>query len=320
MADPAALYEQSCRDVSYEVTKTILVKVSSALSLFGSSRILVLVRRARRANGARVNPYQRIMAAYSVYDLFLSFFLFFLGPWMVPAAAGYWSAAGNAATCSVQGFSLSFGGIGSTASTCQGSVACGRRTVFSPCVALPSNPSQLCQVMLSLQMMLQVVYNWKDDKFERRIEYRMHGSILVLSFAAALVPLFFQGYNPSCGACGNPIPLPNPCGDWIFGDGTTECLRGSATLSNIYLAILFLSVGGAAVFCTGAMIVIYWRVYKQEQVMAQYRRGGTQMEIHATSRSIQRKMLMYTSTFYTCWILPAVFMYVPGVPPALELA
>ena len=54
--------------------------------------------------------------------------------------------------------------------------------------------------------------------------------------------------------------------------------------------------------------------------MAQYRRGGTQMEIHATSRSIQRKMLMYTSNFYTCWILPAVFIYLPGVPTALNLA
>ena len=133
MADPATLYAQSCHDVGLEVTQTILRKVSSALSILGSSGILVVVWSKWRMDRARVDPYQRIMAVYSVYDLLLSFFFFFLGPWMAPAATGYWSAAGNAATCSAQGFSLSFGGIGSTASAFRGSVDCWRRTLFSPC-------------------------------------------------------------------------------------------------------------------------------------------------------------------------------------------
>ena len=173
--------------------------------------------------------------------------------------------------------------------------------------------------MLSLLLMLQVTYNWKPGQFEQRIEYRMHGFILVSSFVVALVPLFFQGYNPSCGICGNPTPLPLFCGNWIFGDGTTECLRGSATLANAYVAILFLSVSGAALFCTGAMIVIFWTVYKQERTMAQYRREGNHQESFAISRSLRKKMMLYTSTFYICWILPTLFIYLPGVPPALTL-
>ena len=162
--------------------------------------------------------------------------------------------------------------------------------------------------MLSLQWLLLVTYNWSISQFERRIERRMHGFILVLAFVVASVPLFFQGYNPQCGVCFLPFPLPLGCGDWLRGDGTTECLRGSTTLATVYVAIGVLSVIATAVFCTGATVGIYQSVYRQDQTTAQY----------ARSRSIGTKTLLYTGTYYICWILPSLFIS-PSYPQALRL-
>ena len=105
----------------------------------------------------------------------------------------------------------------------------------------------------------------------------------------------------------------------MYGDGVTKCLRGSDTLTTVYLAIVFLLVVAITVFCTGAMVVSYRSVYQQDQTMAQYRRRNTHQEAYARSRSIQTKMLLYTSTFCVCWILALVILYTPGFPPALWL-
>ena len=123
--DPTGLYDGQSGgfDLSYQVTSTIVTKATAALSVVGSSVILSLVWSQWRTDRKKVDPYQRIMAAYSLYDLLDSFFAWFLGPWMVPAATGYWSATGNVATCSAQGFFFMFGVMGSGVSTVVLSVA-----------------------------------------------------------------------------------------------------------------------------------------------------------------------------------------------------
>ena len=168
-------------------------------------------------------------------------------------------------------------------------------------------------------MMLMVSYGWTARQIERRIERQIHVFLLVSVLVLALVPLFLGGYNPSVGICSYPNPLPIGCGNWLRGDGVTECLRGSDTLATVYFAICILSAVATTTFCTGAMAVIYRSVYRQDQTMAKYSRGNSQKEAYAMSRSIRTKMLLYTSTFYISWILPLVFIYTPGSPPALWL-
>ena len=120
--DHAELYDQShCEedrgyDLSFQVSQTILFKVSAALSIAGSSVVLSLLWCQWRTDRKNVDSYQRIMAAYSIYNLLFSFFVWFLGPWMAPAAMGWWSAAGNVATCSAQAFFYWFGLAGSAVS------------------------------------------------------------------------------------------------------------------------------------------------------------------------------------------------------------
>ena len=52
-----------------------------------------------------MDPYKRIMAALSVYNVLLSISVYFMGTWMTPWETDWWGAAGNAYTCSAQVFS-----------------------------------------------------------------------------------------------------------------------------------------------------------------------------------------------------------------------
>ena len=167
--------------------------------------------------------------------------------------------------------------------------------------------------MLSLQMMLLVSCGWSARQFEQRIEHRMHGFIFISALVFASVPLFFQAYNPNCGFC-LVATLPYGC-----SNGTTECLRGSATIKKVYTGTMIFLVSAITVFSTTAMIIIYRTVYRQEQTMAQYQRGPFYRETHARSRNVRTKMLLYTSTFYISWILPTIFIYIPDSPLALAM-
>lgn len=167
--------------------------------------------------------------------------------------------------------------------------------------------------MYLLQMLLLVAYKWRSSQFERRIEYRMHGSILAFATTVASVPLFFQGYNPWCGFCG-PVPLP----DWCGTDSTTECVRGNTVISNVYFRIFILVLVIATVlFCTGAMIRIYRSVRKQERRNSSFRHGNDS-ENRTMSDRIRKSMVLYTCSFYLCWIVSPMLINLP-LPSALRV-
>ena len=173
-------------------------------------------------------------------------------------------------------------------------------------VRILSRLLKLYQAFLSLQMMLLVSYNWSTRRFEESIEYRMHFIILMFVLVVALVPLFYQSYNPyyltSGGRCME-VTLPLDC-----NNTTIECVRGDVTLEIVYhwleISVTFL----VTIFCTVAMIVIYRSVYNQEKRMARYNIIGDSdtEDRHRRSKHIRKSMILYTSSFYICWNLPVV--------------
>jgi len=258
----------------------------------GSGYIFALVGGKYLKKKSSIDPYQRIMAMYSVYDIMFSFFFYFMGSWMTPSETGWLGASGNTATCSIQGFAFMAFGLGSA----------------------------LYQMMLSLQMMLLVTFKWTQSKFAEKVECRMHWFILILAIMLGSIPLFFQGYNPECGEC-RFVPLPRWCGDWFYGDGTTECIRGNPIMSDIYLFIMLSIAAVATFFCTVAMLVIYRTVYNQEKRNARHSFVGDNNNEanHSQSKRIRKTMLLYTGSFYMCWILPLVFLNAPNAPAALRI-
>jgi len=89
---------------SEEVIRVVAQKISSALSIMGSSHILMTVWKTWRRAKSSVDSYQRIMVGFSIFDILFSFFYWFLGTWMTPSETGWWGAVGNNQTCSMQGF------------------------------------------------------------------------------------------------------------------------------------------------------------------------------------------------------------------------
>eukprot|EP00579_Thalassiosira_antarctica_P019220 CAMPEP_0201960656 /NCGR_PEP_ID=MMETSP0904-20121228/7337_1 /ASSEMBLY_ACC=CAM_ASM_000553 /TAXON_ID=420261 /ORGANISM="Thalassiosira antarctica, Strain CCMP982" /LENGTH=507 /DNA_ID=CAMNT_0048506675 /DNA_START=131 /DNA_END=1651 /DNA_ORIENTATION=+ len=292
MSSPYDAY--SCMNTSsQEVARVIAPKISSAFSIMGSSHILKLVWGKWRTSKSSIDTYQRIMVGFSIFDILFSFFYWFLGTWMTPSDTGWWGAVGNTQTCSVQGFfsALLFG-------------------------------TAMYQMMLSLQMLLLVHFMWNPDEFAFRIERKMHFLNIIGVILIAVIPLFFDGYNPLCGTC-LPVPTPYWCGDWFLGDGTTECIRGDATLANVYQYSFWVFISLITLFCSGSMIAIYLSVYLQERKMQKYRFNTDENDevenAHSESERIRQALLLYISAFLICWIFPLILWYTPHSVPSLHI-
>lgn len=283
----------SCMDNAGQETARVLAqKISSGLSIMGSGYIIGLTYAKYKKKKSSVDSYQRIMAGYSMFDVVLSFFYWFLGTWMTPKETGWWGAMGNQITCSIQGYFFYFGyGI----------------TMY--------------QMLLSLQMVLLVKYLWTPSKFERTIEFRMHKFIAVSAVILGSFPLFFQGYNPECGLC-RPVPLPFWCGDWVMGDGETECIRGNEFLAEIFLYIFWVQISMITLFCTVAMVEVYRAVYNQERKISAYKSDqpdGRSSKKRGEARRIRNTLLEYTGSFFLCWIVPMILWYPPHGMPVLHI-
>jgi len=208
---------------------------------------------------------------------------------MTPSETGWWGAVGNVQTCSVQGFFF-----------------------------LMVYGVALYQFTLSLQMLLLITFMWTPSQFGMILEKKIHLFNIVSTFVVASIPLFFGGYNPKCGTC-RPVPKPYWCGEWMMEDGSeAECVRGNDKLSNAYIFLFWVAISIMTVFCTVAMISIYLSVYLQERKMVKYRfqsEDDEEEEDYPESKRIRQSLLLYTSSFYICWIIPLILWYAPhGIP------
>ena len=89
-----------------------------------------------------MDPYQRIMAVMSAYDVILLFFFFFVGMWMTPRETGWWGAVENVYTYSAQGSVFAFRYLG-----------------------IPAY-----QALLPTSTFLTIVYGWTPKQFERKVK------------------------------------------------------------------------------------------------------------------------------------------------------
>ena len=100
-----------------EVMATIIRKTSASLSVFGSAYVLITIWKKWRHKRSSIDPYQRIMAGMSIYDIIWSFFPWFMGSWLTPEDTGWWGARGNTDTCSLQGYFFWIGQPGAIVSS-----------------------------------------------------------------------------------------------------------------------------------------------------------------------------------------------------------
>ncbi|KAL7551738.1 hypothetical protein ACHAWF_014923 [Thalassiosira exigua] len=249
-----------------EIAEEIVQKVSGALSLMGSTCIVVdVVRKLLRRHG-HTDAYQRIMLGLSFFDMTHSFFDSFMGSWMVPRETGWLGASGNTASCAAQGFFTALGFFGSFG----------------------------YQMALSLNLLLLICSRWSQNKFARRIEKPIHACIILIALAWAIIPLPMQGYNADCGQC-----------IWIpLYDASGNVVRGSSKLQHVYWVIFFSHVWLMIIFCTVAMVCVYITVRRQEDKQKKYVFSSCEQNNHKKSQRIGKIMILYTMALLFCWGVP----------------
>jgi hypothetical protein len=187
----------------------VVPKISGALSILGSGYIVYEVLSCKKR--WKESPYHRILLGLSISDILTSFFVFFLGSWMIPAEGteGPYesSAKGTQVTCNFQGFMVMLG-------------------LASP----------LYNGALSVYYLLLLRYNWTPRQMVRRIEPWMHGIIILYSLLGASLGLVLEFYSPnSVGQCSNSKGanegLARDIFDWIFVVIPTWLTLGIVTIS-----------------------------------------------------------------------------------------
>jgi hypothetical protein len=246
----------------------ILPKVTSVLSLIGSSIILGHVMKIR---GTRAySPRHRLLAGMSVCDLMASAAMF-LTSWPIPKDYLWptqWNV-GNQATCTAQGF-------------------------FSQ-MALGTNAYNCC---LAIYYLLTIRQGWSDEKISKRAEPIMH--IVSFSFAlgTGISGLGLTLFNPNGVQCWI-APSPRGCiqsykaRQLELPTNPNPCQRGDNF--DIYnMAFLYCPVWLSFLIMTTSLLLIYCRIRKLNLATARYHREG---------RLIQRRFATQATLYVLAWFL-----------------
>jgi len=262
--------EFSCRaGPREELVGEIIQKISASLSILGSVYIVADVVRKLR-NGKKTDPYQRIILGLSIFDILFSFILF-LGTWITPEETGWLMAVGNTSSCTVQGFFHILGWVGEIG----------------------------YQMALTLNILVLIVFEWNQEKFAKKVEKQLHIIIIALALTMAIIPLFFQSYNPRCGNCTIEVIF-DECNS--TDDEEELCVvRGNLTVANVLFFIGFSMVFIMLIFGTVAMVWVYVHVRRQETKTKRYNFRGVQRDNHRESKRIRKILLLYTISLYLCW-------------------
>lgn len=139
MSLPVSPY-QCMNSFNQEIARTLVRKVSAVVSMLGSLYVLRLICKKWRDKRSSVDSYQRIMAGLCVYDILFSFFWWFMGSWMTPAATGWWGAVGNPQSCTAQGALTDFALIGIWVSSAKGRFV----SILLPIIGFSSTFTRAC--------------------------------------------------------------------------------------------------------------------------------------------------------------------------------
>mmetsp|Transcript_13121 Transcript_13121/g.19419 ORF Transcript_13121/g.19419 Transcript_13121/m.19419 type:complete len:380 (+) Transcript_13121:30-1169(+) len=256
--------------VRNELIVAIFQKTGAFLSIVGSSLIVSDVAKKVR-NGKETDPYQRIMVGLSTLDVLVSFFVLFLGTWMVPKETGWLWAVGNTSSCSAQGFFFSFGLFGEI----------------------------LYQAAISFNILLLIVFGWKQETFSKKVEKPMHFIIIAFVLVLAIIPLAYETYNPACGEC-NLTPLWGKCS--TKDEGELCIVRGNEQVFTVILNIGGASILIVLIFCTVVMVWVYLHVRRQEMRNRRYNFGiSNNADNHRESRRIRKILFLYTLSLYVSY-------------------
>ncbi|KAL9184612.1 hypothetical protein ACHAXT_012582 [Thalassiosira profunda] len=249
----------------HQKSAILLMKLGGLLSVTACAFIMrnVIIRYHR---GERIRLTHKLVFELSLSLFWASFFSPFMSTWMVPRDSGAYQAAGNTASCTLQGFVDSF----------------------------MYGLSVLLNAILALTYCIIAKTGTKDEARSKRSRWMILGLPPILCFLLACKPLFDKAYNYTdfhvCGIAEHPLGC-------LSDNYDSECERGEsarelkiARFTCICLANLVIVV---------SVFVLVWHVMKSEKRMA-----DTNI-LSEPSNDLTMKVvwqgIWYIAAFFFCW-------------------
>mmetsp|Transcript_3751 Transcript_3751/g.10556 ORF Transcript_3751/g.10556 Transcript_3751/m.10556 type:complete len:399 (+) Transcript_3751:750-1946(+) len=254
---------------------------SSSISLSGSILIIrMLWRKLTKA-------YHRILFTISLVDVALSSSNLFHLVLVPMDKTGNPYAFGNGTTCSMVGF------------------------VLNVCMIAVS----IYNAFLSVNFLMQIRYQWKDDQIKRWIEPFVHAAAAVLSLTLPVLAVSWRMMNPEIvsGLC-MMVEYPNGCND----DEEVECINGAdvgGLLGYSAAAIIYL-FGFVGFGCTFGL---YWTVRSTIKRNERFAADSTLSDRHKQRlRRVSWQCNMYALAYLNTIMWPAIHQILLGVWSALD--
>jgi len=252
----------------------LLPKITSALSVVGSSVILVdFFRRKRHGKGRRLSPRYRLLAGMSACDLLHSC-ASFLTSWPIPRdyAHSKWNV-GTQGSCTAQGFFIQL-----------------------------STGTVLYNCMLAVFYLLSIRQGWSDERIQLTVEKFMHAIPLCFALFTAIAALPLTLFNPLGGWECYINPYPSDClQSYQAGDEMTTCERGDN--GKLYIMLFFyVPVWTTFFVLVVCMVLVYARIYKLDRAAPSRLAGNT----NARRNRFALQALLYSGTFMASYAITSI--------------
>ena len=268
-------------------TMAYVYYVTPPIALAASSLLIYAVFRSDDRRKRMLEPsYVRLIVGYSIMVVIQSIGSLLFGPWPVPKDTPYvYHAAGNTATCDVNGFFTNLqGGL----------------VIYFACI-----------IVYHALVVVVLEQNKNEEFISKRIEPFFHGISWLLPFGSSIHWIVMGYMNPIAGVPGfcYSADLPPDC-TW---NDDVDCIRGEgywkynviASLIGLFLFFVILV----------SLALIYWKVRKTEQRLAhysrRYRRASSAVILETTSKT-GRQAILYIGAFLVC-NLPVAFLQSGGL-------
>ncbi|KAL7537879.1 hypothetical protein ACHAWF_005928 [Thalassiosira exigua] len=268
-----------CDDVCLKAV-AILPKVGGSLSIVGSTLMLRDIVKKWKSITLTVE----VLSHITVANLFIAFWECFLSTWMVPRDSPAFGAAGNRATCEVQGF-----------------------ITLLMFVVL-----EVSYTILAVLYYIIVAQGWSEQKTQRRkIRFLFLGLPVVVALALAVPPLFLGTYNFTGWFSCSLEEYPLNCDV----DPNIECERGERARK--IQGWMFVGVLVSTIIILVSMTLLVRTIVAQEKKGDKYLNPGQQKKRELSDKAFWQSV-RYFSVFFISnlpFYIFAIYDVTSGVPP-----
>jgi len=265
-------------------------RITGSISVLASALIIYVIF---RSSDGLSSIYHRIMLGMSFADILGSMAVAFTHlpmpmPNMSEVIDSYefeGTRLGNTQTCTAQGFFFVLGTVGTY-------VYNGTLCVYYACV---------------------IAFTMRESNVKKKVEPFLHLIPLGLGLGIALIPIFYEMYNPTPGSAWCSIR------NLEYGCTGDDCERGIEGIYEMVTTIALLFIGVDIFVIIGCLFLVCRKVYKQNKMLALYEERADNSDFvrvlnsrNRTTKIVMVQSLAYIVALFTTLFFPVIMLINPS--------